>query len=102
MQVSGNAITCAGTRAIAEAIAGNENTARAQLYGVELLEHRDILGLSDEDAFRDNAAILTALQERRRAEGVKSARGATRSHRRTHADIASLLCVRLCRQLGRQ
>jgi hypothetical protein len=42
MQVSGNAITCARTRAIAEAIAGDENTALAQLYGVELLEHRDI------------------------------------------------------------
>jgi hypothetical protein len=38
MQVSGNAITCAGRRAIAEAIAGNENTALAQLYGVELLD----------------------------------------------------------------
>jgi nitrogenase molybdenum-iron protein alpha/beta subunit len=56
-------------------------------YGVKLLEHRDILGLSEEDAFRDNAAILTALQERRRAEGAKSARSATRSHRRTHPDM---------------
>jgi hypothetical protein len=102
MQASGNAITCAGRRAIAEAIAGNESTALAQLYGVELLEHRDILGLSEEDAFRDNAAILTALQERCHAEGVKSARGATRSHRRTHPDMTSLLCVRLCLQLGRQ
>jgi hypothetical protein len=61
MQVSGNAITCAGRRAIAEAIAGDENTALAQLYDLELLEYRDILGLSEEDAFRDNAAILAAL-----------------------------------------
>jgi hypothetical protein len=56
MQVNGNAITCAGRRAIAEAIASNENTALAQLYGVELLEY--------EDAFHDNAAILAALEER--------------------------------------
>jgi hypothetical protein len=55
-----------------------------------------------EDAFRDNAAILAALQERRHAERVKSARGATREHRRTYSDIASLLCVRLCRRLGKQ
>jgi hypothetical protein len=78
MQVSGNAITCAGRRAIAEAITGDENTALAQLYGVELLEHRDILNLSEEDAFRDNAAILTVLQDRRCTEIVKSARGAIR------------------------
>jgi hypothetical protein len=66
------------------------------------LEYRDILGLSEEDAFRDNAAVLADLQEIRSAEIVKSARGATRSHRRTHSDITSLLCVRLCRQLGKQ
>jgi hypothetical protein len=36
----------------------NENTALAQLYGVELLEYRDILNLSEEGAFRDNTAIL--------------------------------------------
>jgi hypothetical protein len=42
------------------------------------LEYRDILGLPEEDAFRDNAAILAALPERRRDERVKSARGATR------------------------
>jgi hypothetical protein len=94
MQVSGNDITCAGRRAIAEAIAGDENTALAQLYGVELLEYR----LSEEDAFRDNAAILAALQERRRADRVKSARGATDS---TGA-LTSLLCARRCRQLGKQ
>jgi hypothetical protein len=66
------------------------------------LEYCDILGLSDEDAFRDNAAVLAALQEIRHDERVKSARGATRSHRRTHSDVTSLLCVRLCRQLGKQ
>jgi hypothetical protein len=78
MQVSGNAITCAGRRAIAEAIAGDENTALAQLYDLELLEYRDILDLSEEDASRDNAAILGALQERHHTERAKSASGATR------------------------
>jgi hypothetical protein len=78
MLVSGNAITCVGRRAIGEAIASNENTVPAQLYGLELLVYRDILGMSEEDALRDNAAILAAIQERRRAERVKSARGATR------------------------
>jgi hypothetical protein len=42
MQISGNAITCAGRRAIAEAIAGDENTAPAQLYGVQLLEYHAV------------------------------------------------------------
>jgi hypothetical protein len=55
MQDSGNAITCAGRRAIAEAIAGDESTTLVQLYGVELLEYRNILALSEEYAFRDNA-----------------------------------------------
>jgi hypothetical protein len=67
-----------GARAIAEAIAVNEDTALTTLYGVELFEHRDLLGMSDEDGYRDSNPILGRLRERRLTERVKSARGGTR------------------------
>jgi hypothetical protein len=67
-----------GERAIAEAIAANEDTALIRLFGVELFPYRDVLGITEEDGCRDNEAILRHRQQSRLARRVKSARSGAR------------------------
>jgi hypothetical protein len=73
--LDGNSVGPTGARAIAEAIAANEDTALMHLYGVELVEYRDILGSNE---CRDNEGILACLRTRRLAKSLKAARGGTR------------------------
>jgi hypothetical protein len=58
------------SKRVVSGVRGIENVTRA----IDLFKEH----MSEEDAFHENAAILAALQERRRAERVKLARGATR------------------------
>jgi hypothetical protein len=73
-----NASGSVGGRAIAEAIAANEDCALTQLEGVELVEYHGVLGMPSECDCRDNESILDSLRKKRLAERVKSARGGTR------------------------
>jgi hypothetical protein len=63
------------SRAVAAGIAANEETALVRLNGVNLCEHLDVLGLSDEFVGIGNYSILEHIRERHIAGRVKSARG---------------------------
>jgi hypothetical protein len=73
-----NLIGYEGTRAIAEAIAANEDTALVDIRGVDLSECVASLGLPEEFKRLLNDDILAHMQARRLAARVKSARGGVR------------------------
>jgi hypothetical protein len=74
-RVSGNEeIGVRGERAIAEAIAINEDTALTELWGFRLCKYLDVLGVSDEFTSAGNSEILSHLREMRLSYSVKSAR----------------------------
>jgi hypothetical protein len=73
--LTGNRIGPAGERAIAEAIAANQDTAMFVLSGFDLKEHLHVLGVSDEMRRKSNREILAHIRARHRAHRAKSARG---------------------------
>jgi hypothetical protein len=81
--VQGNPIRPSGDRAIARAIAANEDTALLHLSGVRLCEYLNLLEVPDEFRQEENDPILAHLRELRSAYKVKSARGGVTEHKHT-------------------
>jgi hypothetical protein len=73
-----NPVGVAGSRAVAAAIADNEDTALISLNGIDLCDFLDVLGLPNELRDQSNEDILEYIRQRRIATKVKSARGGIR------------------------
>jgi hypothetical protein len=66
-------MSCEGERAIAQAIVANEDTALRVLVGFELIEYRDVLGMSDANRYYDNEYVLRSYIEQQQGSSLREA-----------------------------